>query len=209
VDGRFEPLHLADGRGSVGVRHEPEEAARRAHARADREALAVVRAQSVERHRRMRPLRLQHARRGLIAAAAVHAQDLVGRVPPLEIGDDLGEVGGESNRLIVGGDDHGPEWLGLGRHSAQDQMGESARARRRATPVLIAARATSAATAGATFLLNTLGMMYSGPSSCLPTQEAMAWAAASFISSLTSRARISSRPRKEPGKHGTVLIWFG
>jgi hypothetical protein len=51
--------------------------------------------------------------------------------------------------------------------------------------------------------------MYSGPSSDFPTQDAMACAAASFISSFTVRARESSRPRKKPGKQSTLLIWFG
>ena len=37
----------------------------------------------------------------------------------------------------------------------------------------------------------------------------MASAAASFISSLISRARTSSTPRKRPGKQSTLLIWFG
>src|SRR5438034_1203946 len=49
--------------------------------------------------------------------------------------------------------------------------------RRRATPVAWAARATPAATAGATALLNTLGMMYSSLSSERPTQAAIARAA--------------------------------
>src|SRR5712691_9915466 len=177
--------------------------------RADREALAVVRAQTMERHRRMRRLRLEHAHGRVVAAAVVHDQDLVGLAPPVAVGHDFGEVGRQAQRLIVGGNDHGPARIGHGRHGAQDQIGELECGRRRATPVLWAARATSLATAGATFLLKTLGMMYSGPSSCFATQEAMACAAASFISSLTSRARMSRSPRKKPGKQSTLLIWFG
>src|SRR5262249_54952191 len=89
-----------------------------------------------------------------------------------------------------------------------NSVSDSLPPRRRATPVRCAALATSRATAGATVLLNTLGMMYSGPSSVLSTHDAIAWAAAIFISSLTSRARESSRPRNSPGKHRTLLIWF-
>ena len=72
-----------------------------------------------------------------------------------------------------------------------------------------AARATPVATAGATLLLNTLGMMYSALSSLRPTHAARARAAASYMSSLTVRARLSSSPRKKPGKQSTLLIWFG
>ena len=67
--------------------------------------------------------------------------------------------------------------------------------RRRAEPVSQAARATPSATAGATLLLNTLGMMYSALSSPRVTHAASARAAASFISSSTVRARLSRRPR--------------
>ena len=35
------------------------------------------------------------------------------------------------------------------------------------------------------------------------------YAAASFISSVIAVARASSAPRKRPGKHSTLLIWFG
>src|SRR6187401_2110843 len=99
------------------------------------------------------------------------------------------------------------------RHGAEttaryDQAAEPECGRRWATPVLWAARATSRATAGATVLLNTLGMMYSGPSSPFATQDAMAWAAATFISSLTVRAREARIPLKKPGKQRTLLIWF-
>src|SRR4029453_16166464 len=83
--------------------------------------------------------------------------------------------------------------------SAQAHTLWSGRRRRRATPVRCAARTTSRATAGATCLLNTLGMMYSGPSSLRPTHAAIARAAAIFISSLMARARESRRPRKKPG----------
>ena len=41
------------------------------------------------------------------------------------------------------------------------------------------------------------------------TIAARALAAASFISSLTRRARTSSMPRKNPGKQQELLIWFG
>ena len=37
----------------------------------------------------------------------------------------------------------------------------------------------------------------------------MAWAAATFISSLIVVAPQSSAPRKMNGKHSTLLIWFG
>ena len=53
------------------------------------------------------------------------------------------------------------------------------------------------------------GVMYSSLSSASPTMPARAWAAASFISSLTLRARTSSMPRKKPGKQQELLIWFG
>src|SRR5262249_58847457 len=85
----------------------------------------------------------------------------------------------------------------------------AARDLRPATPVLIAASETAAATAGTTRLSNIDGVMYSSPSSSLLTISASAWAAASFISSLTRRARTSSMPRKNPGKQQELLIWFG
>src|SRR5262249_56662665 len=94
------------------------------------------------------------------------------------------------------------------RHGAH-QAWRAERPLRRATPALWAALTTSRATAGATLWLNTLGMMYSSCSSCRLTMEAMAWAAAIFISSVTRRARQSRRPRKKPGKHSTLLIWLG
>src|SRR5204863_348344 len=79
----------------------------------------------------------------------------------------------------------------------------------RADAVSWAARTTPSATAGATFLLKTLGMMYSSLSSLRLTHAERARAAATFISSLTACARESSKPRKKPGKHSTLLIWFG
>jgi len=39
--------------------------------------------------------------------------------------------------------------------------------------------------------------------------SAMAWDAASFISSVIVFALQSSAPRKIPGKQSTLLIWFG
>ena len=39
--------------------------------------------------------------------------------------------------------------------------------------------------------------------------SAMPYAAASFISSVIVVARASSAPRNSPGKHSTLLIWFG
>src|SRR5204863_10173937 len=83
------------------------------------------------------------------------------------------------------------------------------RRRRRATPVACAVRAPRSATAGAPFLLKTLGMMYSSLSTLRLTHAAIARAAATFISSFTVRARESKSPRKNPGKHSTLLIWFG
>src|SRR5438093_13404108 len=85
----------------------------------------------------------------------------------------------------------------------------AARDLRRATPVLMAASETAAATAGTTRLSNIDGVMYSSPSSSLVTIAARACAAASFISSLTRWARTSSMPRKNPGKQQELLIWFG
>src|SRR5205814_6204491 len=83
------------------------------------------------------------------------------------------------------------------------------RGRRRATPVRMAASPTAAATAGTTRLSNIDGVMYSSLSSAFETIAASASAAASFISSLTRRARTSSIPRKKPGKQQELLIWFG
>ena len=60
-----------------------------------------------------------------------------------------------------------------------------------------------------TFLLKTLGTMYSSLSSSGAMQPAIAFAAASFIGSLMSRARASSAPRKMPGNANTLLIWLG
>src|SRR5687767_9685184 len=79
----------------------------------------------------------------------------------------------------------------------------------RATPVFTAASLTAAATAGTTRGSNMDGVMYSSLSSFLLTMAASAWAAASFISSFTRRARTSSIPRKKPGKQHELLIWFG
>src|SRR2546427_391140 len=79
----------------------------------------------------------------------------------------------------------------------------------RAPPVLTAASATAAATAGTTRASNIDGVMYSSLSSLLATIEASAWAAASFIWSFTRLARTSSMPRKKPGKQQELLIWFG
>src|SRR5215510_15504835 len=60
----------------------------------------------------------------------------------------------------------------------------------------MAASETAAATAGTTRLSNIEGVMYSSPSSSAVTIAARAWAAASFISSFTRRARTSSMPRR-------------
>ena len=51
--------------------------------------------------------------------------------------------------------------------------------------------------------------MWSSRSSFSGTTAAMPRAAAIFISSVISRARTSSAPRKMPGKQSTLLIWFG
>src|SRR5262245_51451193 len=80
---------------------------------------------------------------------------------------------------------------------------------RRATPLFTAASATAAATAGTTRESNIEGVMYSSLSSDRVTMVARACAAASFISSLTRRARTSSMPRKKPGKPHELLIWLG
>jgi len=48
--------------------------------------------------------------------------------------------------------------------------------------------------------------MYSGWSSFSLMIRAMAWTAASFISSLMREARQASAPRKMPGKQSTLLI---
>src|SRR5919201_2694370 len=79
----------------------------------------------------------------------------------------------------------------------------------RAPPDLTAASATAAATVGTTRASNIDGVMYSSLSSPLATIDASAWAAASFIWSLTRLARTSSMPRKNPGKQHELLIWFG
>ena len=79
----------------------------------------------------------------------------------------------------------------------------------RATPVLRAASATAAATAGTTRGSKGLGMMFSSDSSSSGMTAARAMAAAIFISSLMSLARTSSAPRKMPGKASTLLIWLG
>ena len=39
--------------------------------------------------------------------------------------------------------------------------------------------------------------------------SAIPYAAASFISSVIATARASRAPRNNPGKHSTLLIWFG
>ncbi len=83
----------------------------------------------------MRGLRLEHADSRIIAAAIVHHQDLVGLAAPVEIGDDLGQVRWQAQRLVIGGNDYRPAWCSHVPHGTQDQIGMSARARRRATPV--------------------------------------------------------------------------
>ena len=52
-------------------------------------------------------------------------------------------------------------------------------------------------------------MMKFGLSSSSLTTSAIASAARSSMSMVTSDARASSRPRKTPGKASTLLIWFG
>ena len=79
----------------------------------------------------------------------------------------------------------------------------------RATPVFWAAAATSRATALTTERSKTLGMMNSSLSMFSGTPSVMALAAASFISSLMSRARTSSTPRNRPGKQRLLLTWLG
>src|SRR5207302_699829 len=126
-----------------------------------------------------------------------------GGLEPLELADRRGAVGvGEQPEVAVRGEHPGPHRRALAAVGRQPQQADPGRPSRgladdRRRP------------AGATARLNTLGMMYSGPSSLRLTEAASAWAAASFISSLTVRARESSRPRKKPGKQSTLLIWFG
>ena len=78
-----------------------------------------------------------------------------------------------------------------------------------ATPLLIAASAVAFATASFTRGSNAAGRIYSGFSSSSLTSPAIAYAAATFISSLISDARTSRAPRKIPGKHSTLFTWFG
>src|SRR5262249_32027663 len=134
--------------------------------------------------------------RGAVGGAIVHNDDLVGFVTAFEVGDHRVEKRRKTLRLVERRDDDRP----AGRHRMREA---STRRRRRAVAVSCAARATPSATAGATLLLKTLGMMYSSESSLRLTHAASARAAASFISSLTTRARASSSPRKNPGKHST------
>ena len=70
-----------------------------------------------------------------------------------------------------------------------------------------AARRTASATAGATPGWKTLGTISSAVG--CSTRAAIAYAAASFISSVTWRAPQSRAPRKIPGKASTLLIWLG
>ena len=75
---------------------------------------------------------------------------------------------------------------------------------------VLAARATPLATAGATFLLNTLGMMYSAPSSPRLTQDGDGVRRRDLHLVVDHRGPAqSSSPRKNPGKQSTLLIWFG
>src|SRR3546814_175377 len=67
----------------------------------------------------------------------------------------------------------------------------------------------AAATAFGTSGWKTLGMMKLGCNSSSVTTCAIASAARSSISIVTSLARASSRPRKTPGKASTLLIWLG
>ena len=76
----------------------------------------------------------------------------------------------------------------------------------RATPSRSAASLTADATAGATSRLKTEGTMCSGCSPASTTRSAMARAAASFMPSMTREAPLSRSPRKNPGKHKTLLI---
>src|SRR5439155_26159790 len=92
-------------------------------------------------------------------------------------------------------------------YRAADEAGP--RGRRLATPLRMAASPTAAAEAGTARPSNIDGVMYSSLSSAFETIAASASAAASFISSLTRRARTSSIPRKKPGKQQELLIWFG
>src|SRR5689334_24055517 len=70
---------------------------------------------------------------------------------------------------------------------------------RRATPVLMAASETAAATAGTTRLSNIDGVMYSSPSSSLVTIFASACAAASFTSAFTRGAGTAVMQQKDIG----------
>ena len=154
---------------------------------------------------------LPHAGGSVVGAPVVHHQDLVRLVAPVAAAHHLSEIAREAVRLVVGGNHHGPAEDGGRRHARRlrNQEALSARAPWRATPVFWAARTTSRATAGATFLLNTLGMMYSGPSSDLPTHDAMARAAASFISSCHARARASSEPAEEAREAQDIVDLVG
>src|SRR5919198_5485589 len=95
-----------------------------------------------------------HRDHGVVRAAVVDDDHLVRLRAGLEVADDLLQIPGQAARFVEGGDDHRPA---RARHGTPDR---SRRRRRRAVPVWWAAGATPAATAGATLLLNTLGMMY-------------------------------------------------
>src|SRR6185369_1854758 len=169
------------------------------HAGAHRRALALIRAEAQETDGGMIDAHLLHEGDRVVVAAVIDHDDFVGVTTGLEVGDDLAQVARKPARFVESGNDDRPAGAGAA-HACG--MG-SVRRRRRAVPVWCAARATASATAGATALLNTLGMMYSSLSSLRLTQPAMARAAASFISSLTARARESRSPRNSPGKHST------
>jgi outer membrane PBP1 activator LpoA protein len=77
------------------------------------------------------------------------------------------------------------------------------------TPAASAAPPTAAATAGTTRRSKIEGTTYSSEGWSAATTPAIAWAAASFISSVTALARLSSSPRKNPGKTSALLIWLG
>src|SRR6266545_3499906 len=118
------------------------------------------------------------------------ADHLVHLVAPFEVGDHRVQERREPATLVERRDDDRP----ARRHRIPER---SSRRRRRAAEVSCAARATPSATAGATALLKTLGMMYSSPSSLRLTHAASARAAPSFISSLTpARGR-----RAGPGRN--------
>ena len=106
LDGGFQPLDLHDGRGPIGVRHEPERAARDRHPRAHRAPLPAVLGQRMQPHGRVETGQLAHTVRGGIAAAVIHHHDLVGLVAAIEVRHDLLEIGGQAHRLVVGRDDH-------------------------------------------------------------------------------------------------------